>query len=79
MSIADTISSMAQNLQSAYNNLEAKGAKIPSNRNIANLADAMETLPDRIPSVSVKPTLVNNDDFIPKTWSMPASFHGQYI
>lgn len=44
MSIADTINSMRTNLGNAYDELENKGATIPTNKNIENLADAIASV-----------------------------------
>ena len=43
--ISDTINSMRTNLGNAYNELENKGATIPTNKNIENLADAIASIP----------------------------------
>lgn len=45
MSIASTIQSMQTNVENAYDALEDKGATIPANKNIANLADAITSIP----------------------------------
>ena len=44
MSIADTINSMRTNLGNAYDELENKGATIPTNKNIENLASAIASV-----------------------------------
>lgn len=46
MAISDTVASMRENLGSAWDSLEAKGAALPEQKNMANLAptiDALET------------------------------------
>lgn len=45
MSIASTIQSMQTNVENAYDALEDKGATIPANKNIANLVDAITSIP----------------------------------
>lgn len=44
MAISDTIQSMKEHLQDAYNKLQDKGATIPTNKNLENLAGAIETV-----------------------------------
>lgn len=44
MAISDTLTAMKQNLQAAYNKLQDKGATIPTNKNLENLAGAIETM-----------------------------------
>lgn len=44
MSVADQITSITSNLTNAYNALEAKGATMPIDKNIANLADTIDTV-----------------------------------
>lgn len=42
---ADTITKMQQNIRRAYNILEAKGATIPTNKNLGNISEAINTIP----------------------------------
>lgn len=42
--ISDTISSIQTNLENAYDELEDKGATIPANKNIQNLANAIASI-----------------------------------
>lgn len=44
MSIATTIQSIKDNLENAYDELLDKGATIPANKNIENLADAIASI-----------------------------------
>ena len=44
MAITETIESIRNNLTSAYNTLESKGATIPENKNIENLSSTIETV-----------------------------------
>lgn len=45
MTISDTLTSIKQNLIAAYNKLQDKGATMPANKNIENLASTIETVP----------------------------------
>lgn len=49
MSIADKLSSMATHLQDAYKALNDKGATIPAQKNMANLAEAILSIPGIAP------------------------------
>lgn len=44
MAISDTLTAIKQNLQAAYNKLQDKGATIPTNKNMANLAGTIDTV-----------------------------------
>lgn len=44
MAISDTLTAIKQNLQAAYNKLQDKGATIPTNKNMENLASTIETV-----------------------------------
>lgn len=44
MAISDVLTAIKQNLQAAYNKLQDKGATIPTNKNLENLAGAIETV-----------------------------------
>ena len=44
MAISDTIQSMYNNVDSAYTSLASKGATIPANKNLANLADSIDSI-----------------------------------
>lgn len=45
MAISDTIQSMYTNVENAYTSLSNKGATIPANKNLANLADCIDSVP----------------------------------
>lgn len=44
MAIVDTLNSIKENITNAYNALEQKGASIPEDKNIQNLASAIESI-----------------------------------
>ena len=46
MSIANIIESMRTNLANAYSSIEARGAKMPEEKNLENLAATINTLPE---------------------------------
>lgn len=46
MSIANIIESMRTNLMNAYESIEEKGATLPTEKNLANLAATIKTLPE---------------------------------
>ena len=50
MAIADTILSMATNIENAYDKIEDKGGTIPQNKNLENLADAIDTITGGTPT-----------------------------
>lgn len=45
MAIADTINSMKTNITYAYNAIQTKGGTIPTNKNLANLSTAINSIP----------------------------------
>ena len=45
MAIADTINSMKTNITNAYNAIQTKGGTIPTNKNLANLSTAINSIP----------------------------------
>ena len=45
MSIADTISSMENNLSNAYDSVNAKGGTLPANKNLQNLSNSISSIP----------------------------------
>lgn len=45
MAIADTINSMKNNITNAYNAVQTKGGTIPTNKNLANLSTAINSIP----------------------------------
>ena len=45
MAISDTIQSMYANVENAYTSLEAKGATVSGNKNLANLASSIDSIP----------------------------------
>lgn len=45
MAISDTIQSIYTNVENAYTSLSNKGATIPANKNLANLADCIDSVP----------------------------------
>ena len=44
MAIADTINSMKTNITNAYNAIQTKGGTIPTNKNLANLSTAINSI-----------------------------------
>lgn len=48
MAISDTITSMRTNLSAAYGAIGSKGGTLPTNKNLANLKAAVETLGDKV-------------------------------
>lgn len=44
MAIADTINSMRTNISNAYNTIDSKGGTLPANKNLENLADAIDSI-----------------------------------
>ena len=45
MAIADTINSMKTNITNAYNAIQTKGGTVPTNKNLANLSTAINSIP----------------------------------
>lgn len=45
MAISDTIESMQENLSNAYDKISDKGGTLPINKNLANLEDAIDSIP----------------------------------
>ena len=45
MAIADTINSMKTNITNAYNAIQTKGGTIPTNKNLANISTAINSIP----------------------------------
>ena len=45
MAIVDTINSMKTNITNAYNAIQTKGGTIPTNKNLANLSTAINSIP----------------------------------
>lgn len=52
MAISDTLTAIKQNLQAAYNKLQDKGATIPTNKNMENLASTIETVSSGVEEVA---------------------------
>lgn len=42
--ISETLEAIATNIENAYDELETKGATLPANKNIENLADTIATI-----------------------------------
>lgn len=60
MSIASVISSIETNVSNAYTSIGTKGGTIPANKNIANLADAIDSIPTQTSTKKVAHPVVRD-------------------